>query len=651
MATLPDGWEARFNPETNSTYYVDHNTRTTHWELPGAATVASSASTGSASMRPDGRPSPPDVPPGWEARWDATYARYYFFNLVSLESVWELPLAAALPPGWEERHDPSSGQPYYVDHKSQATHWSMPPEAYAATQSRPQPQNLPAYAGSTYTGAATGAATAHPPAADAAANEEARALIASALGNLREAVERGDSTGAALFVNRIEQELEPLERRDGGQAAYAADIRAQIGELQVRLQEVGYQAEFTRVSNTLQQLVGELEAAVASQAVEDADARAAAARALIDSSRDSLSQSMEGRDLLAAHSSRVDELLSALANVKKLTRYSRIIGDDLAALRAAVNRADEADAARARTHAVDTLQQLRDELGSGQPPPQVTQFYEATEAMLVELDAQLETVVLAAKVLDAAAAVDTTSAALASAATALDEPAFTAAATRLRSQLEAMGRLVADAPPSSSDVLSHVQAVSDGWALLEREEARFAEHMREARMAELRGNVEALQANCNAWASAGDFDFVEPAKRQIVQELVRNYQLFADMDDGQRYIDDLLLWVGRVDAAAAAAKLGVSLPPLNPGAHPSVPSASFPPVTAATAPSTPAASSAPPFASSPAPASGMPSADPGLDAAAAALPPGWEARRDPSSSRLFYVNHRDRTTSWTPPQA
>merc|ERR1719191_105572 len=35
---LPPGWEVRVNSTTGHDYYVDHNTETTHWELPPAAT-------------------------------------------------------------------------------------------------------------------------------------------------------------------------------------------------------------------------------------------------------------------------------------------------------------------------------------------------------------------------------------------------------------------------------------------------------------------------------------------------------------------------------------------------------------------------------------------------------------------------------------
>ena len=36
---MPSGWEAVVSPE-GKTYYIDHNTRSTHWSPPAAATTA-----------------------------------------------------------------------------------------------------------------------------------------------------------------------------------------------------------------------------------------------------------------------------------------------------------------------------------------------------------------------------------------------------------------------------------------------------------------------------------------------------------------------------------------------------------------------------------------------------------------------------------
>lgn len=71
---LPPGWEIKFteNPPVRK-YYVDHNTKTTHWESPSV---------------------------GWEA-------------------------SNQLPPGWEQRCD-QHGRPYYIDHNNRTTTWQRP---------------------------------------------------------------------------------------------------------------------------------------------------------------------------------------------------------------------------------------------------------------------------------------------------------------------------------------------------------------------------------------------------------------------------------------------------------------------------------------------------------------------------------------------
>jgi len=71
---LPKGWEKRHDP-SGRVYYVDHNTRTTHWHLPLPASA---------------------VP------------------------------TSQLPPGWEMRIDPASNRPYYVDHNRRTTQWNPP---------------------------------------------------------------------------------------------------------------------------------------------------------------------------------------------------------------------------------------------------------------------------------------------------------------------------------------------------------------------------------------------------------------------------------------------------------------------------------------------------------------------------------------------
>lgn len=52
---------------------------------------------------PPKRPPPPDLPPGWVAKWDDQYQRYYYVNLKTKKSQWELPVPElGQPPNYED---------------------------------------------------------------------------------------------------------------------------------------------------------------------------------------------------------------------------------------------------------------------------------------------------------------------------------------------------------------------------------------------------------------------------------------------------------------------------------------------------------------------------------------------------------------------
>ncbi len=95
---LPSGWEQRTDPQ-GRTYFLDHNTRTTSWQRPGAAPVTAAASS-AASPAPAAAPAPGDT---------------------------------GLPPGWEQRTDPR-GRTYYVDHNTRTTSWQRPTAQSMAAQ-------------------------------------------------------------------------------------------------------------------------------------------------------------------------------------------------------------------------------------------------------------------------------------------------------------------------------------------------------------------------------------------------------------------------------------------------------------------------------------------------------------------------------------
>lgn len=64
---LPPGWEQRHDPRTGRTFYIDHATKTTHWEPPN-------------------RP----LPPGWEKKMHPN-GRYFYINHNTKTTQWEPP--------------------------------------------------------------------------------------------------------------------------------------------------------------------------------------------------------------------------------------------------------------------------------------------------------------------------------------------------------------------------------------------------------------------------------------------------------------------------------------------------------------------------------------------------------------------------------
>ena len=147
---LPAGWEMRQTPEGRK-YYVNHNTKTTHWTLPSSVgastpgTVAAPAFTASSSQNSPARSAatanlavpagssatssavPANVaetrlPPNVEARQDNMGRTYYVDHLTKTTS-WERP--DPLPLGWDRKLD-QRGRLYYIDHNTRTTTWQKP---------------------------------------------------------------------------------------------------------------------------------------------------------------------------------------------------------------------------------------------------------------------------------------------------------------------------------------------------------------------------------------------------------------------------------------------------------------------------------------------------------------------------------------------
>ncbi|KCV68463.1 hypothetical protein H696_04757 [Fonticula alba] len=122
---LPRGWEMRRTPDGRP-YYVDHNTRTTHWERPVVYDprnvspdfnyLIQKPADGLAMIRRT-------LPPGWEVLLNPRPGlQYYYLNHNDRSSTWDYP---ALPPLWEYKFN-DVGTIYFVDHSTQTTTWDDP---------------------------------------------------------------------------------------------------------------------------------------------------------------------------------------------------------------------------------------------------------------------------------------------------------------------------------------------------------------------------------------------------------------------------------------------------------------------------------------------------------------------------------------------
>lgn len=149
---LPAGWEMRVDGR-GRTYYVDHNTRTTTWQRPTTESVnaynqwrqqqASNLNTehslyqqrflnmNTETPQPDAADPLGPLPTGWEKRTDQS-GRVYFVNHSSRTTQWEDPRASGgtanqqpLPNNWEMRYT-ADGIPYFVDHNTRTTSFNDP---------------------------------------------------------------------------------------------------------------------------------------------------------------------------------------------------------------------------------------------------------------------------------------------------------------------------------------------------------------------------------------------------------------------------------------------------------------------------------------------------------------------------------------------
>ena len=94
---LPQGWEEKVDDQGRR-FYVDHNTKTTHWEIPASLITSPSLDVTSSS--------PSTLP---------------YTSSLAVRSAAQ----PGLPPGWFKRVD-DLGRTYYVDSNTRTTHWELP---------------------------------------------------------------------------------------------------------------------------------------------------------------------------------------------------------------------------------------------------------------------------------------------------------------------------------------------------------------------------------------------------------------------------------------------------------------------------------------------------------------------------------------------
>ena len=105
---LPKGWEQQKTAD-GKIFYVDHNTKTTHWELPKNINTAP----------PPASPTPTTV--------SSEYVIKKPSGLLGAFPGFQQKVLV-LPRGWEKKSTPD-GKVFYIDHNTKTTHWEPPPVA------------------------------------------------------------------------------------------------------------------------------------------------------------------------------------------------------------------------------------------------------------------------------------------------------------------------------------------------------------------------------------------------------------------------------------------------------------------------------------------------------------------------------------------
>jgi hypothetical protein len=142
---LPEGWEVRIDASLNKPYFIDHNTKQTHWTLPVSllpgTTTSLSSSSSSSPPSPSSSSSPAvesvAVDDTTSSSSNSTSGAMYSSNqslvstastLSSMQSMTSTTssISTSFSTEYEARHDATTGRWYYVDHIHQTTTWECP---------------------------------------------------------------------------------------------------------------------------------------------------------------------------------------------------------------------------------------------------------------------------------------------------------------------------------------------------------------------------------------------------------------------------------------------------------------------------------------------------------------------------------------------
>jgi len=153
---MPQGWAARIDENTGTTYYFNETSKETSWVLPPSEAALEVTLSGDYAGG-GGLASSPDLPQGWAARIDEKTGATYYFNETSKETSWVPPPSDAalevalsgdyagggglasspdLPQGWAARIDEKTGATYYINETSKETSWVLPSSEAAEVNGR-----------------------------------------------------------------------------------------------------------------------------------------------------------------------------------------------------------------------------------------------------------------------------------------------------------------------------------------------------------------------------------------------------------------------------------------------------------------------------------------------------------------------------------